>query len=147
MHRYTHPTSRLADISNLRQILNIFEMQLAHGYVASLRSLQVVRWMFKSECMRTSTCERIHSSAEPVQFRSRIRLWVCQSFIRTDQRGACGRCFRIQGYQDPYNPLTKLNTPSIVVKITDCCPVAGNVLSFRNFINLRQYAINLLQNR
>jgi hypothetical protein len=132
MHLYMHPTFRQADISSQRQILNISEMQLAHGYVASLRRLQVVRRVFKSECMRTTTCERIHSSAEPVQFRSRIRLWVCESFNRTDQRGACGRCFRIQGYQDPYNPLTKLNTPSIVVKITDCCPVAGNVLSLPN---------------
>ena len=133
MHLYTHPTFRQADIFNQRQILNIFEMRLAHGYFSSLRRLQVVRRVFKSECMRTSTCEWIHSSDEPIQFRSRIRLWVCQSFNRADQRGACGRCFRIQGYQDPYNPLTKLNTPSIVVKITDCCPVAGNVLSFLEF--------------
>lgn len=46
----------------------------------------------------------------------------------TNRSGACGRCFRIQGYKDPYNPDTTITTPSIVVKITDLCPVAGNVL-------------------
>jgi hypothetical protein len=98
-----------------------------------LPRLRAVRRVFKSECMWTSACKWIHSSIERIQFRSRIRLWVSHSSNGAEYRGACGRCFRIQGYQDPYNPLTKLNTPSIVVKITDCCPVAGNVSSFQNF--------------
>ena len=45
------------------------------------------------------------------------------------QSGACGRCFRLHGYQDPYNPFSDVSTPTIVVKITDECPVQGNVTS------------------
>jgi len=35
----------------------------------------------------------------------------------------------LHGYQDPYNPFSDVSTPTIVVKITDECPVQGNVTS------------------
>jgi len=67
--------------------------------------------------------------------------------IQSHFRDACGRCFQLQGYRDPYNPLTVLNMPSIVVKVTDCCPVQGNVYHYLKtaIVNARPYAINLPQ--
>ena len=41
---------------------------------------------------------------------------------------ACGRCFRVTGTGDPYNSAYPGPYKSIVVKITDLCPVAGNPL-------------------
>ena len=40
---------------------------------------------------------------------------------------ACGRCFAITGTADPYSPsYTGPFGSSIVVKVTDLCPVSGN---------------------
>ncbi|KAF7356908.1 Endoglucanase V-like protein [Mycena venus] len=40
---------------------------------------------------------------------------------------ACGRCFALTGTEDPYSPsYTGPFGKSIVVKVTDMCPVAGN---------------------
>jgi hypothetical protein len=40
---------------------------------------------------------------------------------------ACGRCFQITGTSDPYSPsYTGPFGKSIVVKVTDLCPVQGN---------------------
>ncbi|KAJ6469770.1 endoglucanase V-like protein [Mycena vitilis] len=40
---------------------------------------------------------------------------------------ACGRCFALTGTQDPFSPAyTGPFGQSIVVKVTDMCPVAGN---------------------
>jgi hypothetical protein len=40
---------------------------------------------------------------------------------------ACGRCFAITGSEDPYSPnYTGPFGSSIVVKVTDLCPVSGN---------------------
>ncbi|KAJ7493402.1 RlpA-like double-psi beta-barrel-protein domain-containing protein-containing protein [Mycena galericulata] len=40
---------------------------------------------------------------------------------------ACGRCFALTGSEDPYSPaFTGPFGKSIVVKVTDMCPVAGN---------------------
>ncbi|PFH51938.1 glycoside hydrolase family 45 protein [Amanita thiersii Skay4041] len=39
---------------------------------------------------------------------------------------ACGRCFAITGTQDPFSPSFPGPFHSIVVKITDLCPVTGN---------------------
>ncbi|EKM54209.1 glycoside hydrolase family 45 protein [Phanerochaete carnosa HHB-10118-sp] len=40
---------------------------------------------------------------------------------------ACGRCFALTGNQDPYSPsFTGPFGQSIVVKVTDMCPVQGN---------------------
>lgn len=40
---------------------------------------------------------------------------------------ACGRCFAITGTQDPYSPqYTGSMGNTIVVRVTDLCPVAGN---------------------
>lgn len=85
--------------------------------------------MFEAECLWITACFGIHSRTKSIQFRILRRIWVPLLIIgaRLIFRGACGRCFRIQGYQDPFNPMTKLNMPSIVVKVTDSCPVQGNV--------------------
>lgn len=40
---------------------------------------------------------------------------------------ACGRCFRLTGQADPYSPNYGGPFKSIVVKVTDLCPVSGNV--------------------
>jgi len=40
---------------------------------------------------------------------------------------ACGRCFAITGTQDPYSPaFTGPFGPTIVVMVTDMCPLSGN---------------------
>lgn len=39
---------------------------------------------------------------------------------------ACGRCFSLTGSADPYSPNNKGPFKSIVVKVTDLCPVQGN---------------------
>ena len=39
---------------------------------------------------------------------------------------ACGRCFALTGSKDPYSPSFTGPFHSIVVKVTDLCPVAGN---------------------
>ncbi|THU86235.1 endoglucanase V-like protein [Dendrothele bispora CBS 962.96] len=39
---------------------------------------------------------------------------------------ACGRCFALTGSQDPYSPSFPGPFNSIVVKVTDLCPMAGN---------------------
>ena len=40
---------------------------------------------------------------------------------------ACGRCFALTGNKDPYSPsYTGPFGQSIVVKVTDLCPVQGN---------------------
>lgn len=40
---------------------------------------------------------------------------------------ACGRCFALTANQDPYSPtFTGPFGPTIVVKVTDMCPVDGN---------------------
>ena len=40
---------------------------------------------------------------------------------------ACGRCFALTGDADPYSPsYTGPFGQSIIVKVTDLCPVAGN---------------------
>lgn len=40
---------------------------------------------------------------------------------------ACGRCFALTGTADPFSPAyTGPFGKSIVVKVTDMCPVAGN---------------------
>ncbi|KAJ3927911.1 MAG: endoglucanase V-like protein [Lentinula lateritia] len=39
---------------------------------------------------------------------------------------ACGRCFALTGAADPYSPAYTGPFNSIVVKVTDMCPVAGN---------------------
>ncbi|KAF9005998.1 endoglucanase V-like protein [Cyathus striatus] len=39
---------------------------------------------------------------------------------------ACGRCFRISGTADPFSPSYTGPFNSIVVKVTDLCPVQGN---------------------
>ena len=39
---------------------------------------------------------------------------------------ACGRCFRLTGSADPYSSNNKGPFKSIVVKVTDLCPVQGN---------------------
>ncbi|KAJ7746827.1 endoglucanase V-like protein [Mycena maculata] len=42
---------------------------------------------------------------------------------------ACGRCFALTGTEDPYSPAyTGPFGQSIVVKVTDMCPVAGNAV-------------------
>ncbi|GLB41749.1 putative mannan endo-1,4-beta-mannosidase activity [Lyophyllum shimeji] len=40
---------------------------------------------------------------------------------------ACGRCFAITGTADPFSPSYTGPFHSIVVKVTDLCPVQGNV--------------------
>ncbi|KAJ3517749.1 hypothetical protein NLJ89_g301 [Agrocybe chaxingu] len=40
---------------------------------------------------------------------------------------ACGRCFAVTGRADPYSPNYTGPFKSIVVKVTDLCPVQGNV--------------------
>jgi len=40
---------------------------------------------------------------------------------------ACGRCFAVTGKADPYSPGYTGPFKSIVVKVTDLCPVNGNV--------------------
>jgi EXPB1-like domain 1 len=39
---------------------------------------------------------------------------------------ACGRCFAISGTADPYSPSFAGPFSTIVVKVTDLCPVGGN---------------------
>ncbi|OCH91481.1 endoglucanase V-like protein [Obba rivulosa] len=39
---------------------------------------------------------------------------------------ACGRCFALTGTEDPYSPSYAGPFNSIVVKVTDLCPVSGN---------------------
>ncbi|KAF8901462.1 endoglucanase V-like protein, partial [Gymnopilus junonius] len=39
---------------------------------------------------------------------------------------ACGRCFALTGSADPYSPSFTGPFTSIIVKVTDMCPVAGN---------------------
>ncbi|KAI9431538.1 glycoside hydrolase family 45 protein [Lactarius psammicola] len=39
---------------------------------------------------------------------------------------ACGRCFKVTGSADPYSPSNKGPFKSIIVKVTDLCPVQGN---------------------
>ncbi|EMD39289.1 glycoside hydrolase family 45 protein [Gelatoporia subvermispora B] len=39
---------------------------------------------------------------------------------------ACGRCFALTGTEDPYSPSYTGPFNSIVVKVTDLCPVSGN---------------------
>ncbi|EPQ56593.1 endoglucanase V-like protein [Gloeophyllum trabeum ATCC 11539] len=39
---------------------------------------------------------------------------------------ACGRCFALTGTADPYSPSYTGPFHTIVVKVTDLCPVAGN---------------------
>ncbi|KAF9025825.1 endoglucanase V-like protein [Hymenopellis radicata] len=39
---------------------------------------------------------------------------------------ACGRCFSLTGTADPYSPAYTGPFHSIVVKVTDLCPVSGN---------------------
>ncbi|KAJ3890482.1 endoglucanase V-like protein [Lentinula edodes] len=39
---------------------------------------------------------------------------------------ACGRCFALTGAADPYSPAYTGPFNSIIVKVTDMCPVAGN---------------------
>lgn len=39
---------------------------------------------------------------------------------------ACGRCFSVTGTADPYSPSYTGPFKSIVVKVTDMCPAAGN---------------------
>ncbi|GAW00966.1 endoglucanase V-like protein [Lentinula edodes] len=39
---------------------------------------------------------------------------------------ACGRCFQLTGTADPYSPSFTGPFKSIVVKVTDMCPAAGN---------------------
>ena len=39
---------------------------------------------------------------------------------------ACGRCFAITGSKDPYSPSYTGPFHSIVVKVTDLCPISGN---------------------
>jgi len=40
---------------------------------------------------------------------------------------ACGRCFAVTGTADPFSPAYTGPFHSIVVKVTDLCPVSGNV--------------------
>ncbi|KAH7922326.1 endoglucanase V-like protein [Leucogyrophana mollusca] len=39
---------------------------------------------------------------------------------------ACGRCFALTGEADPYSPSYTGPFKTVVVKVTDLCPVAGN---------------------
>ena len=39
---------------------------------------------------------------------------------------ACGRCFALTGAADPFSPNFAGPFNSVVVKVTDLCPVAGN---------------------
>lgn len=39
---------------------------------------------------------------------------------------ACGRCFSLTGQADPYSPAFTGPFKTVVVKITDLCPVSGN---------------------
>jgi hypothetical protein len=39
---------------------------------------------------------------------------------------ACGRCFKVTGSADPYTPSNKGPFKSIIVKVTDLCPIQGN---------------------
>ncbi|KAI9446031.1 endoglucanase V-like protein [Lactarius indigo] len=39
---------------------------------------------------------------------------------------ACGRCFKVTGSVDPYSPSDKGPFKSIIVKVTDLCPIQGN---------------------
>ncbi|KAH9173533.1 RlpA-like double-psi beta-barrel-protein domain-containing protein-containing protein [Lactarius sanguifluus] len=39
---------------------------------------------------------------------------------------ACGRCFKVTGCADPYSPGKEGPFKSIIVKVTDLCPVEGN---------------------
>lgn len=39
---------------------------------------------------------------------------------------ACGRCFRLTGTEDPFSPSFSGPFNSVVVKVTDLCPVQGN---------------------
>ncbi|KAH9975706.1 endoglucanase V-like protein [Lactifluus volemus] len=39
---------------------------------------------------------------------------------------ACGRCFKITGTHDPYSPENQITPTSIIVRITDECPITGN---------------------
>lgn len=38
----------------------------------------------------------------------------------------CGRCFAITAEDDPYSPGSRHHYKTIVVKVTDLCPVEGN---------------------
>ncbi|KAF9062037.1 endoglucanase V-like protein, partial [Rhodocollybia butyracea] len=40
--------------------------------------------------------------------------------------GACGRCFSLTGTSDPYDPANKGPFNTIIVQVTDMCPVQGN---------------------
>src|SRR5579859_6800708 len=96
--------------------------------------------MFEAECLWATAYFGVHCCTESIQFRILRRIWVPSSKYRGSInlfRGACGRCFRIQGYQDPFNPMTILNMPSIVVKVTDSCPVQGNVQTLLPYPSLR----------
>ncbi|KAI0056051.1 hypothetical protein BV25DRAFT_1832601 [Artomyces pyxidatus] len=39
---------------------------------------------------------------------------------------ACGRCFAVTGAADPYSPAYSGPFHTVVVKVTDMCPIAGN---------------------
>lgn len=53
---------------------------------------------------------------------------------------ACGRCFALTGTEDPYSPaFTGPFGKSIVVKVTDMCPVSGN--------EVRAYVVLLAEER
>ncbi|KAI9446029.1 endoglucanase V-like protein [Lactarius indigo] len=39
---------------------------------------------------------------------------------------ACGRCFKVTGSADPYTPSNKGPFKSIIVKVTNLCPIEGN---------------------
>lgn len=42
---------------------------------------------------------------------------------------ACGRCFAVTADADPYDPEDTGPFTTIIVKVTDMCPVAGNEVS------------------
>ncbi|ODQ55220.1 hypothetical protein SAICODRAFT_42275, partial [Saitoella complicata NRRL Y-17804] len=51
------------------------------------------------------------------------------SFLFGSAQGAgsaCGRCFQLQGYEDPYQPGVELGTPAVIVKVTDKCPAGSS---------------------
>lgn len=39
---------------------------------------------------------------------------------------ACGRCFQLTGTEDPYSPSFTGPFKSVIVKVTDECPLSGN---------------------
>jgi hypothetical protein len=60
-------------------------------------------------------------------FTAAISQLACGSVDGLGPGDACGRCFNITGNRDPFSPENPIQPTSIIVKITDMCPIQDNL--------------------